>query len=65
MTKRPFDLVAATLFGLIAVLHLCRLFTGTPVQIGASSVPTWISWLGLIVPGALSVWGFRSAREAG
>lgn len=60
MSTLSFNHVAAIIFGIVALGHVVRIALALPVQIGATSVPMWVSWVGLIVAGALSVWGFRS-----
>lgn len=45
--------VNAILFGIIALVHVARLVTGFPVQIGNYAVPTLVSALGAIVAGWL------------
>ena len=57
--------VSATLFTIVALAHLTRLFYGWPVEIEAVTIPMLVSWLGFIGPGALAAWGFRESRKAG
>jgi uncharacterized protein YqgC (DUF456 family) len=59
MSGKPYLLISAAIFTLVALLHLLRLFTHWSVQIGAVSVPLWGSWIGLIIGTALSLWAFR------
>lgn len=63
MSSPAFCKVAAAIFGVIALVHAARLALDVPIQIGAAPVPMWISWLGLLLAGALSLWGFRSGRR--
>ena len=64
MTKsRPFTLIAAMLFGLMALLHAHRLVTHFQVIVGSHTVAQAVSWIGLIVAGALSYGLFREARR--
>ncbi len=65
MNAKPYLYVSAAIFALVAVVHLCRLLMGWPVQLGEQSIPMAASWAGLIIAGALSLWGLRSARSAG
>jgi hypothetical protein len=58
--RSSFNVVAALVFAAIAVVHAYRLVSPFVVQIGSFVVPQSISWLGLVVAAALSVWGFRS-----
>ncbi len=57
--------VSATLFTIVALAHLTRLFYGWPVEIEATTIPMLVSWVGFIGPGALAAWGFREVRKAG
>jgi hypothetical protein len=59
MPGRLYVILSGGLFGLIALVHLVRLVSQTPAQLGSWTVPFWLSWLGLIVPGFLCVWGLR------
>lgn len=60
MSRLSFSHVAATIFAIVALGHVVRIALALPVHIGTMSVPMWVSWAGLAVAGALSVWGFRS-----
>ncbi len=62
MKKNAFPIVAALVFGLIAVGHAIRAVNQTPVLIGSSPLPVAVSWILVLAAGALSIWGFRSAR---
>lgn len=59
MTGKLYFIFSGVLFGLIALAHLLRLVYQTPAQLGSWTVPFWLSWLALIVPGFLCVWGLR------
>jgi hypothetical protein len=59
MDQRTFNLVSGIVFTIVAVVHLLRLFMGWPVVVGTWAAPTWLSWLGLLVAGALSYSGLR------
>ena len=62
MPGPSFNKVAAAIFALVALAHAARLALALPVQLGTMSIPVWISWAGVFVAGAMSVWGFRSSR---
>ncbi len=51
--------ISGGVFGIVALLHLLRLFYGWSVQIGEVVIPIWLSWLGLAFAGGLSIWAFR------
>lgn len=59
MHGRLYFIFSGVLFGLIALAHLLRLVNQTPAQLGSWAIPMWLSWLALIVPGFLCVWGLR------
>ncbi|HKQ60757.1 MAG TPA: hypothetical protein VJS92_05680 [Candidatus Polarisedimenticolaceae bacterium] len=63
MRDRPYLLLSAGIFGLVALMHVLRVILAVPVSIGETVVPPAASWLGLVAAGALAVWGFRLARR--
>jgi hypothetical protein len=58
MSLKNFALLASVIFAIVALAHLLRLFTGWPIIIDNWTVPMWLSWIGLIVAGGLSYFGF-------
>ena len=54
--------LAAILFSLVALAHLLRLVTGTPVIVGETSVSMWISVLGVILPAAIAWMLWKESR---
>ena len=61
--RKPFTLIAAAIFLLMAVAHLYRITTGFDVTIGGTMLPQWVSWVALAVTGLLAVMLFREARR--
>jgi hypothetical protein len=59
---RTYLQISGTLFGLIALGHLLRLFRHWPVDLAGHIVPLWASWVGLALAGGLSVWALRLMR---
>jgi hypothetical protein len=57
--------VAGILFGVIFLGHLWRLIRHSAVQIGSHSIPMWVSVVGLIVAGGLSIWMWRLSSSRG
>ena len=41
--------VTATLFIVVAIMHLLRIILGWQVEIGGLSIPFWVSWLRVLV----------------
>ncbi|MGH7474548.1 MAG: hypothetical protein ACREJW_11445 [Candidatus Methylomirabilales bacterium] len=63
MSQRAFLAVSGTVFGIIAILHLLRLLYGWHAQIGNFVVPTWLSWVSLLVAGYLAITAFSLLRK--
>ena len=55
--------ISGALFAVVALTHVTRLLFHWPLEIGGWAVPLWVSWIGALLPGALSVWAFRLLRE--
>ena len=62
MNRNTYMTVTATLFLIVAIMHLLRIIFGWQVEIGGLSIPFWVSWLGVLVPGALAYFGFTQNR---
>jgi len=54
MDQRTYNIVTATLFLIIAVLHLLRVILGWPARIDGLDIPLWASWLAILVTGGLA-----------
>jgi hypothetical protein len=55
-----FQKVAATVLGIVALLHLLRAIAGLELVIGTYSLPPWASWIAFVGAGALSYWGWKA-----
>ena len=62
MNQKTYVTVTATLFLVVALIHLLRIIFGWFVEIGGLSIPFWVSWLGVLVAGALAYFGFTQRR---
>ena len=51
---KPFTLVAIVVFGLVALMHLLRLFLGWEVSFNGVIIPLWASVLGFLIAGGLA-----------
>ena len=51
---KPFTLVAIAVFGLMALMHLLRLFLGWEVSFNGLIIPLWASVLGFLIAGGLA-----------
>ena len=64
MTRsRPFTLIAAAIFLLMALLHAYRLFTHFQVVLGSHSISQGVSLLAIVITLILSFGLFREARR--
>jgi len=63
LEEKKYLAVAATIFLVIALLHLLRLMLGWYVEIGGWSVPFWLSWTALIISGYLAYKGFKFSKK--
>lgn len=59
LDQRSYNTLTAAIFGVIAVLHLLRIAFGWSAELAGWNVPQWLSWLALVVAGALAWAGFR------
>ena len=61
MTARNYALLAATIFGIVAILAFGRAALGWPVTVAGVSIPLWASWITCPAAALLSYLGFRAA----
>ena len=59
---RTYLQTSGVLFAIVALGHLFRVFRHWPVDLAGHVIPLWVSWLGLVVAGGLSIWAFRLMR---
>lgn len=55
--------VAGTIFAIVALVHLLRLFYPFALIVGTYSVPAWINGLAFVVAGTLSALMFRVSKK--
>jgi len=65
MQQTAYNTITAVLFLVIALLHLLRIIFGWPAQIGGLDIPVWVSWVALVVAGALAYFGLRQNSRPG
>jgi hypothetical protein len=61
MTRNSYQTVSGLVFGLITLGQGIRAVRELPVQVGATSIPVWVSWIAVVVAGGLCLWAFRSS----
>ena len=62
MNQKTYNAITAAVFLVVALVHLLRIGFGWTAEIGDLVIPLWLSWLGLVVAGALAYFGFRQIR---
>lgn len=62
MNRKTYATITATLFLVVGIVHLLRIILGWQVEIGSLSIPFWVSWLAVLVAGALAYFGFTQHR---
>ena len=60
---KPFTLIAALVFGLVALLQMMRLMLGWPVVVNGFAIPLWASAVACLVAAVLAVMVWREARR--
>ena len=60
---RAYLLISGLIFGAVALLHVTRLALDWPAQVAGWAIPLWLSWIGVLVAGALCIWAFRLATR--
>lgn len=61
--KKPFTLLAALIFAVIALIHLLRLIFGWVVTIVGADVPMWGSVVALVISGILAAGLWWESRK--
>ena len=60
---KPFSLIAAVVFALVALLQLVRFVLEWPVVINGINIPQWASAIAFLVATGLAVMVSREARQ--
>ena len=60
---RPFTMLAAGIFLLMAIVHFYRLVVGLDVAVAGVQLPQSISWIAIVVTGLLAAMLYREARR--
>ena len=58
MNKQTYFLISGMVFAIVAIVHLLRIINQFQIVVGTWSAPMAVSWVGLIISGILSYWGF-------
>jgi TRAP-type C4-dicarboxylate transport system permease small subunit len=63
MERSGYRTISGMVFGLIAIGQGIRAAMKVSVQVGATSIPIWASWVAVVVAGGFCIWAFRSSAE--
>ena len=63
LKEKNYYLVVATIFLIIALLHLLRVTLGWSAVIGGWELPFWLSWVAIIVASYLAYEGFKFSKK--
>jgi hypothetical protein len=58
----PFTKLASAVFAVIALVHLYRIVRPFEVTVAGSAIPQWVSVVGLVIAGVLSLMLWRESR---
>ena len=58
--RGKYVVVSGAIFGLIAIIQVCRALLQLPVHVGGFAVPVLASWVAALVSGGLCIWAFKS-----
>jgi len=61
--KKPFTLIAALVFAVVALVHLLRLVYGWQVTLDGAAIPMWASVLGAVIATGLAVMLWLESRK--
>ena len=61
MNHKLYCVISGIIFVVVAVAHGGRVFYGWHLQVEDVVVPMWVSWFGVLMPIALSLWAFHIA----
>ena len=60
---KPFSLIAALVFGLVAVVQLLRVILGWSVVINGFAIPLWASAVACLFAAVLAAMVWRESRQ--
>ena len=63
LARKPFTLIAAIIFLIVALVHAYRHTSGFSVVIGGEAISMTISWVGLAVAALLAIMLIVEARR--
>ena len=62
-TRKPFTLIAAAIFALMALVHIYRIATDFQIIVGTHTLPMTVSYVGVVVTGILAVMLYAESQR--
>lgn len=62
--SRPFTLISAIVFFVVALAHVIRIVMRFQLVIGSHHIPLWVSYFGVLIPGFLAISLLRERKKA-
>jgi hypothetical protein len=62
MGRKPFTVLSAILFAIVASAHLVRIVQGWEILVDGVSIPMWVSIVGMVVPGGLAIMLLKESK---
>ena len=62
-TRKPFTLIAAAIFALMALVHIYRIATDFQIIVGTHTLPMTVSYIGVVVTGILAVMLYAESQR--
>ena len=62
MKQSTFNSVAGAVFGIVAMVHILRLWKGWAFVIGSWNAPLWVSWAAVALAGFLAYSAFSPKK---
>jgi hypothetical protein len=63
MNNKLYFMISGVIFSFVALMHLARSVNSWVFQIGPHMLLPWMSYVGCVLAGALSIWAFRLATK--
>jgi hypothetical protein len=60
---KPFTVIGALVFLIVAAAHAYRVYTGMAVTVGTLDIPMWVSWAGAVGAAFLGVMLLTESRR--
>ena len=62
-TRKPFTLIAAAIFALMALVHVVRIVTHFQIILGNHSMPMSVSYFAIVATAVLAVMLYRESQR--